>query len=628
VEQVPLALVTGISLQILFANMLSMVLSPPLSFWLGAVLVLALGVAFSARGGWREIMRVPLLPGQIAALLGSFWLALMLQRGLAIFDDFAHLPTASIMATGDIPPHFPFDPAVLYAYHYFLLLFGAQIARIGDLPVWVSLDIARALAFAITVVLAGAWVQRLTLSLAAGILSGLMVVFGTGTRWLLLLLPGVVVRRLSSSVEMIGSGRGSGENLAAALTGSWAVEGVGHVSIPFAFANGIHPPGILAASGPNGIIFTGISIFFLQTFNRWRSWRGALVSALMLATFAMLTEAGVVLSVAGWGALALIYMVQRRALKLPRDLWQWLAVVAAGNILGALQGGALTDILVSGVRGLFGETAASYQTVGFALTLNPAIVSAHLGVLRLGFPAQLLVALAELGPLVLVLPLAAAWGIKAYRAGRWYEAAFILASFLSLGTLFVLFSGSTGVRNTTRLYSFTHLILIYAVPLAWIWCARRAPAVRAAVALLAFVAMFGGFVMLGILLPVTQRPDTSYFLTALDARISKQYWNQLEPGVLVFDPEPSRGTTVFGRAADAAYTWYAFKPEWQDLVASPDPFRLNQAGYRYAYFDNRYFDQLDPAHRQTFQDACVQLVEEVADRENNYRRLLDLSDCQ
>jgi hypothetical protein len=30
--------------------------------------------------------------------------------GLAILDDYQNLPTTALIATGDIPPHFPLNP--------------------------------------------------------------------------------------------------------------------------------------------------------------------------------------------------------------------------------------------------------------------------------------------------------------------------------------------------------------------------------------------------------------------------------------------------------------------------------------------------------------------------------------
>jgi hypothetical protein len=83
-----------------------------------------------------------LLP-QVIALALLFGLFFAISRGLAIFDDYAHLPTLSLMAAGDIPPHFSLDPRVPYGYHYFLLLLAAQMTRLSSWFPWTAWDAAR-----------------------------------------------------------------------------------------------------------------------------------------------------------------------------------------------------------------------------------------------------------------------------------------------------------------------------------------------------------------------------------------------------------------------------------------------------------------------------------------------------
>ena len=394
----------------------------------------------------------------------------------------------------------------------------------------------------------------------------------------------------------------------------------------FAFANGIYAPGILGTSGPNAIIGAGLTLFFLQTFNRWRSWRGAVVTVLAVASTALLTETGVILTLAGWGGITVLYLIQHRTWKLPARLWHWWAVIGLGTGLGFLQGGALMDIVTGWAREFLGQQVASYQTVGFVVSFNPALVSTHLGVLQLTNLAQLVVAMLEIGPIFLALPLLAVWGLKAYRAERWYEAVLIFSTFLSLATVFVQFSGSTGVRNTTRLYDFVGLCALYAVPLGWVWASHRSETLKLTAALVFAVIALGGVVIFGSVLSASHRPTYSYFLTDLDARIYDQYWDQLEPGSLVFDPEPERGTTLFARFTNAAYTWYDFKPEWKALRNAPTPATLRAAGYRYLYLDQRYWRDLSPQSQESLRAPCVKLLVETEDS-NGFRRLFDLKAC-
>lgn len=635
-EQIPLALLAGFVIDTVLANMLGQVLPLPLAFWLAAVLVLLLGVALAWGKPWKDLLRIPFRPVQVLVLLvltGVFSLA---ERGAPMFDDYAHLPTLSLIATGDIPPHFAYNADVMYYYHYFLMLFAAQLTRIGDLRIWTSLDVARALAFAITVLLSALWARRLTKSTIAGVLGGAFAMFGMGTRWLLLLLPPGIIAKINPYVTIIGSSLTSGKTLSNALWNFWGVEGMGPVTFPFAFANGINTPGVVAISGPNSITVFGVTLFLLLTFNRWRSWRGGVVSALVIASLALLYEVEIALSLAAWGLLVLFVLLKQKSFRqqpgllrrIPASLWAWLSVIAAGNLLGAFQGGAFTDILLGFLRQLQGQNVESYQTVGFAFSLAPTIVSAHLGVLNLLNPVQLFVALLEIGPVILILPLLGVWGVKAYRAERWFEVSLILSAFLSLVLLFVQFVGSPGIRNSSRLYSFVWICGLYAVPLAWIWASRRSETWKWISAVLLGAAMFGGLVMMQVKLVSIQRPVLSSYLTRMDGYMYDRYWNQLEPEARIFDPDLSRVATVFGRPTLGGLTWFSVSEDLIQLESVPRPTKLRAAGYYYVYMAEDYFASLPEVLQQELTTGCSKLVDEAKDNFGNFRRLYDIKDCR
>lgn len=616
--------------QIWLANLAARVLPMPLAFWVSAAATfLAGGLALALTGAWRTAwrMKIPWLSGLIfAAITLAFY---GISRGMAIFDDFQHLATISLIAAGNFPPRFALDPAVIFGYHHFLQLFAAQVVRVGSLFPWVAVDIGRSLSFGLAVMLAVAFARRLTGSTLAGVLGGVMVAFGSGTRWLLLLLPPGLLSALSKSVHLIGSGAGSGTSLSEALLSTWAVEGAGPLPFPFAFANGIFPPGVIQAHTANGLIPFVIIFLLLLTFDRWRNWGGAILSTLLVSVWGLLGEAELPGILLGWGLVALAYALRSRSLRLPRSLWVWLSVVVAGSVIGCLEGGALTDILSKALEKLSGAPpSASYQTVGFTFSWPPVVVSSHLGVLSLFNPAQAVVALLELGPVLLILPLALTWGWRALRVQRWYEAATAATILGMLLMVFVQFTGSTGVRNTPRLYVFMPLLAALAVPLAWLWAGRHSSRVQVLTALLGLVTVTGGFVMAGIELPAIQRPVYSYFLTPLDAQMSRAYWNRLTPDALIFDPTPYRAPVVFGRPTDSSYTWYQTKPQWDSLTRSPDPAGLHAAGFQYVYLDNRYWDQLDPQWQQALSGGCVRQIDQVTDRQGNFRRLLDVSACR
>lgn len=626
-EVIIAGLAVGWLVQVWLANLLCLVLPVPLASWLSAAGVFLAGAFVALRVGWRRLERPQISLPQLLILAAITYIFFSAARGLAIFDDFAHLPTVSLMAAGDVPPHFALDGQVRYGYHHFLLLFSAQLIRLGGLSPWWALDAGRAVAFGLAVMLSALFARRLTRSRLAGMLGGLAVAFGSGARWLLLLAPPAVVSWLGRHVELIGSGAGSGASLSEALVNFWAVEGAGPIGFPFGFANGVFPAGVTAAHGANGLANFMVIFLLLMTFNRWRSPAAAVVTAVLISIWGLLGEAELPLIAAGWGLVCLAWIIANRSLRLPRSLLAWLGVAAAGCLIGLLEGGAWTDILMQTAARMFGQDVGSYQTIGFEVGA-PVLVSSHLGVLPVTHPATLLVALAELGPVLLVLPLLVAWGWKAFRIGRWYESATAATVVVSLLMLFVRFSGSTGVRNTPRLYVFIPLLLAFAVPLTLLFVERRSSAVKMAAAGLGLVMIFGGLVFAGFQMIAVQRPVYSYFLTPLDVQMTRAHWNRLEAGALVFDPVPYRAPAIFARHTNASYTWYHPKPEWEALLQAPDPRRLRAAGFRYLYVDKGYWDSVDPNLRAAYSGGCAVLVDDVSDALGDFRRLFDLQNCR
>jgi hypothetical protein len=617
------------------ANLLVRILPVTAGFWLSGVMIFLVGVGVVARqDGWKGLLTLPAIPFrklilQVAAFAGLLLIFLGISRGLAIFDDFEHLPTISLMAVGDIPPHFALDPQVPFYYHYFLDLLSAQLLRIIGIAPWTVVDVARALSFTTAVMLSGLFARRLTRSLAAGVVAGMMMVFASGTRWLLLFFPSGLNGWLGRNMQLLGSGIASGADLSQALASPWAVEGVGPMGFPFAFANGVLPPGNIQGLSANGLTAFALIFMLLLTYHRWRGWAGGLISVVLVSVWGLLGEAELAGLAAGWGLVTVAYMIEHRTIRLPRSLCAWLGVVVVGGLVGVVEGGAWTEVLLNLYHRISGAApVSSYQTIGFHLSWLPAIVSSHLGILSLVDPAKAVVALFEVGPVLFVYPFLLIWGWKSFRAGRWYEAASAATALVMLLTLFVQFSGSAGVRNTPRLYVFLPILMCYAVPLVWIWARHRTAWIRTTVMLIGLLAGLGGMVMFGIELLAIQRPVYSTFLTPLDAQMAKKYWNRLEPGALIFDPTPYRAPTVFGRYTNSSLTWYAQKTEWLDLYDSPSPEKLHAAGYRYVYLDNLYWEGLGLAGQKIMSDPCAKVMDNFSDWQQNFRRLLDLSACQ
>ncbi len=618
----------GLVLETWLANLIAHWLPVAPAFWLAAGITLLAGLlaAFLLQGRGP---RFEFLPTQWVLLGLLTLLFTAVGRGLGIFDDYQNLPTVSLMAAGDVPPHFALGPSLNFGYHYFLLLFAAQLMRLGGMFPWTALDLARGLAMALPLVLAGLWAYRLTHSRLASFLTGFLLAFAGGTRWLLLLLPAPVLSRISEQITIIGSAAATGTNLTEALLRNWVLDGGGPVAFPFAFHTGINQPFVMAHTGISGSAIL-IMLLLLLTAERWRHWTAGLVTAVLVSALALANEASFGLLMLSFALVLALWMFLRR--KAPRSLSRWIGILAAAGMAAVLQGGMLTEI----VRGRLssGPDAGSYFDATPSIVWPPAIISAHFGSLSLGNPAQLMVALAEMGPILLVAPLVLAWGLKSLRLQKWYEAALIAASLWSLPVLFMALKGPLYTATPRLMSGLFFACILYAIPLLWIWARRKSDAWKTALTAVGLATTFSGLLLFGVQLIAIQRPVYSWFISPMDARMSQDYWDKLEPGALVFDPLAFRAPTVFGRFTDSSTTWYVTRPAWEALVQEADPGRIHAAGFDYMYFDIRYWERLSPEAQALLGSACVKQVAQVdgvrgeQDARRDFRRLLDIRGCK
>jgi hypothetical protein len=175
-------LAAGILLFVAFSNLFANLLPLTPSFWVGALLVLLLGILsalISKKKPWLDPGDLRAWPQLLVFLLLSI-LFVYIQRGLSLFDEYLHIPLTSTMGAGDIPPHFYLNPDVYFAYHYGIHILAASLLRLGTLFPWSSLDLSKAVMIAFTFSLGWIWIKRLTRSSIASLLGALVVVFGGG----------------------------------------------------------------------------------------------------------------------------------------------------------------------------------------------------------------------------------------------------------------------------------------------------------------------------------------------------------------------------------------------------------------------------------------------------------------
>ncbi len=601
------------------------------AFWVAALLTLALG-GFSAFPFNREF-----IVGHFKSnwtkwflFIAAVLLFTLIGRGLGMLDDFQNLPAVSIMATGDIPPHLPGSPDVRFGYHYFLLLLGVQFMRVADAAPWTALDLARGLTFALAIVFTALLAFRLTRNKTISYLSAIFFTLAGGTRWLLLLLPISLLNRISSSLTLIGSGHDTAANLFDALSLPWKVAGSGPIQFPFAFANGVDNPSILAHNG-YGVSAGLVMLLLILLAGRQKTWKAGIPITVLLASLALANEVNFVLLYIGVLVIAALWAIQNKTIRPAPSMWGWAVIIILAGICTTIQGGLITEVLRGRLQPS-ANTADSYFKVGFSL-VPPTVISSHLGKLSLLNPLQLIAALLEIGPLVLTLPLILHWGYKALREESWIQAALAASTVPSLLSLFIEYSGNAGISATTRLFSnLFFMCKILAVPLLWLWLQDQAEWRRRVVYGMGAITMTGGIVLLSIELIAIPRPVYSDFVTAMDASFYNEYWDRLSPpSSWVFDPDSSRSPTIFGRQANSLINLGVNTPEYETLMENPDPFALNAAGYGYIYAEKSYWRD----HASQLEQTCVKVLRTIEGASlshgafiPDFRQLADISECK
>ena len=551
-------------------------------------------------------------------------------RGFSLFDEYLHLPLVSIMGAGDIPPHFYGDANLPFAYHYGLHIFAALLTRLANFYPYTAWDLARGFSIALTAVLGWLWVRRFTRSALAGTLGSLLITLGGGTRWLLLLLPASALNWISAGVQMSNTGLDTGANLVEALSRPWHAEGLGDMPLPFAFLNGTFSPQSFAIGAASALpaVIVLLLLLLSKPGPSLKNPGGLAVLAFLLAGLALSAEhLYAMLWVGVWLALLIAWLRQKRRLE-PGWLAGWAVILLGSALLSAVQGGYITVTLQSWLARLAGTAAASSYVYGFGLRWPPAVVTGHLGNLNPLDPRQLAALLAELGPALLLAPLACRLAWRAARRQDGLSAGLGFAALLALAfTLFVQY----GLDRQSSRFAGTTLWLWLALcaPLLWHLYKRGGQLLRAALG-----AGFGAAILSGVVIFALQAtsitvPRASYYLEVVDQAAVRAYWNKLPADAHVLDNRAERSVAIFGRAAYAFTQEHAPLPQWGALVDDPTPAKVLAAGYTHLYMNNFWWNNIPTQTRQALQAACVQawpVIEAAGGLD--YRQVLDVTGCR
>lgn len=623
----------GFILFISFANLLARVFPLTTAFWLASLLVLALGVAsglVSRRRPWLPASDLRAWPSLVAVALIGVVFTLIL-RGLAIFDDHYHLPLVSVMAAGNIPPRFPLDPSQHLAYHYGLHVFAAGAMRVGGLFPWSAWDLARGVAIAASVVLGWVWTHRMTQSRPAALLGSMLLLLGGGARWLLLFLPAQVLNRIGSSLTPQASATATGPTLALELVRPWQVGGAGPIPYPFAYANGMFGSLGMAFGGSGALPAMTILLLLLLATRQRLNWPAVLTVGVIFGSLGLSAEHLFVIALGGVVCAMAVYSLARRRADTTIQasmLSQWGWVLGLAVILAVTQGGFLTETLRDYVARVLGQSYAIVQTdyQGFSLRWPPILFSGHLGPLSILNGGQLVVLLAEAGPALLLAPVAVAIVIARRRKRDIFIQGLLIGSIVSFLVPMVLEYGlEFDITRLTALALWVWLVLAF--PFLWRRVHHSQVTLKAIAGIAYGITVFGGAILLGINLLAIGTPTTTTFLRYGEGKLARRLWNRLDPNAQILDRVPERAVTLFGRASRAMKDVYHRYPDWEALIADPDPVKVAQAGYSYIYLDRSWAESIAAAQGILTDRKCVQVVDTLTYRDGDYRYLLDVRQC-
>ncbi len=631
-ERFAVGLATGLMLDIFFINLLGHILPVIWAFWLGPGLVLTLGLW--AGWPWKNL-RVPRAEWraaltQIITLLAVTVLLWGMQRGMYISDDYFHLPLLSTLAAGNFPPQFHLNAAIQLDYHYALHLLAGGLVRWGGFTIWGIWDGVRALIIALTLQLVWLWGKRITRSSNGAWALTLLFSFGSGTRWLLLLFPQSVVSRMGARLTLFGTSAATGPDLLTNLTRPWAIGGMSPLNVPFAYTNGFWYPVTMAWGGSSSLTLMGLVLLLLVYPRRRMSSVTALLFTILLTTYALISEYIYLFILLGMGLLWTGWLWQ--FLRHKEQHWlgllrQWAALAAASLLLAVLQGGVLGGLISS----IFAPPQSESQRFGFSgfsFRWPPALVSGHLGPLSLADPWQMLLAVTEIGPVLLLIPFLVVflWRWLHHTERTHLEAA------LSIGALFgfivPMFLRYGMERDQARLFTVLITVsLLLAAPRVWqiaiTWRDVRRIFFWGAYGII----LFAGVVLFALQLLSWKTPLLSEFIAPADARMSRQIWDTLPDDALILDRTPPRGVTVTGRLTRSSVTTYQTLPEWDDLIADLSPQRAAAQGFDFIYMDGNWWNDLNAA-RDKFMANCVIMDLPENPFAGNTRWLIDIRGCR
>jgi len=625
----------GLLLFITMSNLLANLLPSSLTFWTASALILLFGLFVA----WRSKLRPWLDLSDLRewrllfSLVGLTVLFTLIGRGLALFDDYLHIPLVSTMAAGNIPPNFYLNPEMHFAYHYGLQVLAASLSQLGGFFPWSAWDLSKAFAIALTILLSWLYYRRVLRDHMGATFGSILIALSSGARWLLLFIPLAILANISNTVQMTNTGADTAVDLISALSQPWIAEGSAPFPFPFSFYNGLFTPLVLAFGASGALPYMTLVLLLILTRLRRFTIPGIITLILLFASLALSAEFIYVILWAGIALAIIIYLIQRWRKHKPVSkgfIIQWGLILVISGVLSITQGAFLTEAarnFLLAMQGVESGTGGSYDYFSFAFRWPPALDTAHFGELSLLNPAQLVVLLAELGLALFLAPFVTLYAWRQIPRRKWIAAGLGIAAAISF--LMAVFLRYGVERSSTRLPSFALWIwILLGWPILWKMFQKGTRLQRYLLGLGYGITIFSGAVLLTVSITSLPAPQLTYFVNSNDARLSDTYWDRLPENAQIFDRIPERAVALFGRPSKANLDFYHPLPEWVVLMDDPDPVRMAEAGYSFVYIDDVWWWEMEQEQREAFNHACVSLYAEMETDDGDFRWLVDVRDCR
>ena len=607
-------------------NLFGRILPVGMAMFVSAGLILAVGCwLVIKKKNYAELLTDLSAWPQLVAFIVFLYVFTVFGKGITLYDEPKNLSLISLIATGDIPPHFYMNAEFLMLYHYGFHILAASLMTLGGFFPWSAFDFSKAIFGAYSIILVYLLASRYLITFVKSMLAAVVLLFATGTRYLLFLFPDTFFKSADTQVFPFHSSFPFSEYLSQKYVSS------PNMAVPYisGFMNGNWALSymIYMQSGSYAVHMTILLLIWLIVGRSTTKWT-TLFYAIILASWALAWESSYLLIIAGTGIIILAEWIKTNMIDLNNPFI--LGAIISG-VMAIFQGGALSEVLQKLLYSAGATSAQGYSEypVSIGLIWPPVITNSRLGNLAVTSPVQLIVGLLELGPIIFLSICISKVAWKRYLAGELFNGVLIISSWIGflIPMFFSLWVGSNIVKFSE------HALMIWTLMATfWIWENRgKFSSFTSGFAAISLVLMvFGGIVNTGITLASARTEILSDFMNGMDASIAKSTWNDLPKDALVFDPEGWRATALTGRMTIASPGGlHARTEEWTELYNDGVPADFAYAGFNYVYVDKNWWKAMGPERRSAFSAPCVIEVASASQSDpNDFRRLLDVRNCK